>query len=168
MSDTRSPASPHGRAAPGDLDLLIVLLKLGSFINTPMKDSVCDPCGISQIELKVIMALAGEGALAGHDMVEIMGMPAMNVSRAIAGLRARGWVEDASDAGNRRRRPVRLSAQGQAGYEAMKPQLLAVADALVGGLGGGDRRAFTAAADRIIAAMASWITGHHADVRLAG
>ena len=102
-------------------DLLVRLLKLGSFINSPMKDGVCDPLGISQIELKVMMALAGEGALAGHDLVEIMGVPAMNVSRALATLRDKGWIEDAQDPENRRRRPVRLSAAGEQAYARTLP-----------------------------------------------
>src|SRR5512139_2102424 len=86
--------------------LLVRLLKLGSFVNGPMKDGVCDPFDMSQIEMKVLMALAGEGDLAGHDLVEIMGVPAMNVSRALAALRERGWIEDARDPDNRRRKPV--------------------------------------------------------------
>jgi DNA-binding MarR family transcriptional regulator len=151
-----------------DIALLIRLLKLGSLVNTPMKDGVCDPAGIGQIELKVMMALAGEGALAGHDLVEIMGAPAMNVSRAIAALRERGWVEQAVDAGNRRRRPVRLTPEGQARYESLMPQLDAVAAVLVGGLTASDRNSLARISDKVIAAMADWIVSHHAGVKLAG
>lgn len=145
---------------------LIRLLKLGSFVNGPMKDGVCDPSGVSQIELKLMMALAGEGELAGHDLVEIMGVPAMNVSRALASLKQRGWIEDAADPVNRRRRPVRLSAAGLAAYEQTLPSIEAVAEALLGGLTSRQQREFAALSDKIIAAMIEWIRSHHAEVKL--
>lgn len=150
--------------ASPELEILIQLLKLGSFINTPMKDGVCDPGGIGPTELKIIMALAGEGALAGHDLVEIMGVTAMNVSRGIKQLRALGLVEDSEDSGNRRRRPVRLSAAGAQAYAQFVPLLNTVAEALVGSLSKVQRRHFSASADIIIANMANWITQHHGDV----
>ncbi|WP_177198539.1 MarR family winged helix-turn-helix transcriptional regulator [Novosphingobium sp. CF614] len=144
--------------------LLVRLLKLGSLVNGPMKDGVCEPADVTQLELKVLMALVGEGALAGHDLVEIMGVPPMNVSRAIASLRARGWIEDTIDPDNRRRRPVRLSLAGIAKCESLGPRLEDVATALVGNLTTRQAREFAKAADRIIDNMADWITRHHGDV----
>lgn len=163
------PVSPvDGPIAPEspELALLIRLLKLGSLINAPMKEGVCDAAGISQIELKVMMALAGEGPLAGHDLVNIMGVPAMNVSRAIATLKDRGWVEDARDPENRRRKPVRLTAAGEATYGGLAPALESVASALVGGLTAAQQRQFAQAADKVIAAMADWLASHHEGLRL--
>jgi DNA-binding MarR family transcriptional regulator len=153
--------------AEAEMLLLIRLLKLGSFINTPMKDGVCDPAGVSATELKVMMALAGEGALAGHDLVEIMGVPPMNVSRALAQLRGRGWIEQAIDPVNRRRKPVRLSAAGSAAHHGMAPDVAAVARALVGGLNPRQQRDFAALADVIIGRMADWIISHHSEIKLS-
>lgn len=147
-------------------DLLIRLLKLGSFINAPMKDGVCDPLGISQIELKVMMALAGEGALAGHDLVEIMGVPAMNVSRSLAALRSKGWIEDAQDPDNRRRKPVRLSVEGEAAYARTLPAAQLIAQQLLGGLTARQRREFAQLSDTVIAAMTQWIRDHHEGIKL--
>lgn len=153
-------------ATPDDLALLIRLLKLGSMINTPMIDGVCEPSGISPIELKVLIALTGEGELAGHDLVEIMGMPAMTVSRAIAQLRERGWIADCTDPDNRRRKPVRLTAAGRDSADRLLPLLEATAGALLGGLGKAERLRFAQTADKLNAAMADWIVGHHAEVKL--
>jgi DNA-binding MarR family transcriptional regulator len=160
------PPSNTAKATEPRFEQLVRLLKLGSFVNGPMKDGVCDPSGISQIELKVMMALAGEGDLAGHDLVEIMGLPAMNVSRALVSLREKGWIEDASDPENRRRRPVRLSAAGAAEYERLHPAVEAVADALLGGLSPAQQRQFAALSDKIIAAMTQWIREHHEGVKV--
>lgn len=156
------------RADSPELGLLIRLLKLGSLINAPMKEGVCDPAGISQIELKVMMALAGEGPLAGHDLVNIMGVPAMNVSRAIAALKACGWVEDVRDPDNRRRKPVRLTPAGEATYAGLAPALEGVAQALVGHLTDAQQRQFGQAADKVIAAMADWLASHHEGLQLKG
>ncbi|MEO7384731.1 MAG: MarR family transcriptional regulator [Novosphingobium sp.] len=152
----------------GHLDLLIRLLKLGSLINLPMKEHVCDPVDLSATELKVIMALKGENTLAGHDLVGIMGLPPMNVSRAIAELKGRGLVEDAIDPDNRRRRPVRLSPSGELFYDSLIPALSGMAESLLGGLGKRQQRQFAATADRIIHAMALWITSHHSEMHVKG
>ncbi|WP_284124327.1 MarR family winged helix-turn-helix transcriptional regulator [Parerythrobacter aestuarii] len=150
----------------GNLALLIRLLKLGSFINTPMKEGVCEPHDIAQTELKVVMALAGEGALAGHDLVNIMGMAPMNVSRAIAGLRERGLIESVEDRDNRRRKPVRLSAAGEEFYKTFGPELQKLSDEVLGTLSARERASLTRMVDKVNAAMAGWITSHHQDVKL--
>lgn len=161
-----APTNDADSPSDSSFDLLVRLLKLGSFVNGPMKDGVCDPSGVSQIELKVMMALAGEGDLAGHDLVEIMGVPAMNVSRALATLRDKGWIEDAHDPDNRRRRPVRLSAMGQAAYDRTLPAAQQVADDLLGNLSARQRRDLAMLSDRVIANMTSWIRAHHEGVKL--
>ncbi len=161
-----APATPFAAAQDDQFGLLVRLLKLGSFINAPMKEGVCDPSGISQIELKVMMALAGEGALAGHDLVEIMGVPAMNVSRALATLRDKGWIEDAQDPENRRRRPVRLSAAGEAAYAQSLPAAQQVAQDLLAGLSPKQLRDLAALSDKVIANMTAWIRAHHEYVKL--
>lgn len=158
----------HGDSDNGDghVALLVRLLKLGSFINLPMKEGVCDPAGLGVNECKVLMALAGEGALAGHDLVGIMGLPAMNVSRAIAALKERGWIEDIEDPDNRRRRPVSLTASGWQAYAALDQNVAALARDLVGNLNARQQKQFAEVSELIIENMAEWITGHHADIRI--
>lgn len=158
----------NSATAPAAVELLIRLLKLGSLVNLPMKEEVCDPVELSATELKVVMALEGEGTLAGHDLVGIMGMPPMNVSRAIAELKQRGLVEDAQDPENRRRKPVRLTPAGHSFYQELAPSLTRVAESLLGGLTVRQRREFAAIADRIIPTMADWITSHHAEMHVKG
>lgn len=168
MDSIATTPAPVPQSDAALVPLLIQLLKLGSLINGPMKDGVAAPNDISQVELKVLMALAGEGALAGHDLVEIMGVPAMNVSRAIATLRERGWIEDAIDPDNRRRKPVRLSAEGVAAYERLHPDVAAVAQALLGNLSARQQREFSALSENILARMTDWIISHHSEVKLKG
>lgn len=151
---------------PQLFDQLVRLLKLATFINPPMKAGVAVPSGIRRTELKVLMALAGQGQLAGHDLVEIMGAPPMSISRAIAALRNRGWVEDAVDPESRRRRPVRITAAGREAFDRLRPSLDAIAQALLGGLSSDQQRQFADIADHVLAAMEAWIRKHHSEIRL--
>lgn len=151
---------------PRPADLLVGLLKMGSFISGPMRDGVCDPVDISAAELRVIMALAGEGELAGHDLVEITGLPPMNVSRTIATLRERGWIEDCADPENRRRRPVRLSTAGHAAYAHTQPHFEVVANALLGTLTARQRQQLANLTEKVNAQLIKWIRDHHAEIKL--
>lgn len=151
---------------PLPTELLIGLLKMGSFISGPMRDGVCDPADISTAELRVIMALAGEGELAGHDLVEITGLPPMNVSRSIATLRERGWIEDCADPENRRRRPVRLSAAGFEAYARTQPYFEVVASALLGSLTVRQRQQLATLTDKVNTQLIKWIRDHHAEIKL--
>lgn len=151
---------------PTATDLLVRLLKMASFISAPMRDGVCEPAGISTNELRVVMALAGEGALAGHDLVEITGLPPMNVSRAIAALREQGWIEDAVDPDNRRRRPVRLTDAGHDGYGRIQPHIDLVANAVLGTLTQRQRTQLAGLSDRLNDSLVEWIRAHHAGIKL--
>jgi DNA-binding MarR family transcriptional regulator len=69
-----------------EVELLVQLLKLSSFINGPMQDGVASPNNLALNELKITLCLGGEGALAGHDIADIMGIAPMNVSRSLSSL----------------------------------------------------------------------------------
>jgi DNA-binding MarR family transcriptional regulator len=159
-------ANGDGENGDENVALLVKLLKLGSFINLPMKEGVCDPADLGVTECKVLMALAGEGALAGHDLVGIMGLPPMNVSRAIAALKTRGWIEDIQDPDNRRRRPVALTKAGWGAYATMDQGVAGLARDLLGNLSARQKRQFAEVSEIIIENMAEWITGHHSEIRL--
>ena len=117
-----------------DIDLLVSILRFASLISRPMRDGVADPSGFSSNELRILMALSGEGESAGHDLAELMGMHAMNVSRALASLHDMGLVEPAADDSNRRRKPFRVSAAGDDAYKALQPRIAEVAAHLFGTL----------------------------------
>src|SRR5579863_3443858 len=108
------------------------MLRYASVISRPMRDGVADPAGFSANELRLLMALSGEGESAGHDLAELMGMHAMNVSRALASLHAMGLIDQVANPRNRRRKPHRVNRRGAASYRAMKPHIAQVARFLFG------------------------------------
>jgi DNA-binding MarR family transcriptional regulator len=115
-----------------EIGLLVAMLRFASLISRPMRDGVADLAGFSSNELRILMALSDRGESAGHDLAELMGMQAMNISRALASLHAMNLVEPVENSSNRRRKPYRISARGAATYAAMKSNIAQVARFLFG------------------------------------
>jgi DNA-binding MarR family transcriptional regulator len=113
---------------PDFVALLIDLLKVATRIARPMRDDVADPEDVSVTELRIILALGGEGDLAGHDLAELMAMQPMNVSRALGTLLDLGLVEQVDNSENKRRKPYRLSKSGQAKFASMTQRMAHVSE----------------------------------------
>jgi DNA-binding MarR family transcriptional regulator len=120
------------RPRPHEIDLLVAMLRFASLISRPMRDGVADLAGFSANELRILMALYDEGESAGHDLAELMGMHAMNVSRALSSLRTMGLVERGKNSKNRRRKPYRISARGATAHVALEPRIAQIASYLFG------------------------------------
>jgi DNA-binding MarR family transcriptional regulator len=139
-----------------DVGLLITILRFASIISRPMRDGVADPAGLSPNELRLLLALGGEGESAGHELAELMGMNPMNVSRALGSLTAMGLVESVDDAANRRRKPHRLSVAGWARHKAMTPEIASVAAFLLQPLSATERRTLRRLIEKLDARIDDW------------
>lgn len=155
----RTPAEPPRNAMDGvdeDAALLVDLLKLATFVANPMRIGVAEPLDLAPTDLRIILALGGEGELAGHELSEIMGVPPMNVSRALVALHHKGLVEPGEDVRNRRRKPFRLSKDGQAMFDRSVPAMAEVSRTLFADFNSRDRATFRRAAARLLARMNQW------------
>jgi DNA-binding MarR family transcriptional regulator len=139
-----------------EINLLVAALRFASLISRPMRDGVADPTGFSSNELKILMALSGEGESAGHDLAELMGMHAMNVSRALASLLEMGQVEPVKNTKNRRRKPYRISARGAITRAALEPYIAKVARYLFGALTADERRALNKILSKLDRQVRAW------------
>jgi DNA-binding MarR family transcriptional regulator len=156
-SDANSGAVLDDIAIESDVALLIDLLKLATFIGVPMRDGVADPMEITATDLRIVLALGGEGELAGHELSEIMGVAPMNVSRAVTGLMQRGLVEPGLDRTNRRRKPVRLTDEGKLLFARTLPTMAKVSADLFKGVPARDREAFRRTAATVLGRIARWM-----------
>jgi DNA-binding MarR family transcriptional regulator len=147
---------PTVRGTGGDVELLLQFLKLASIISRPMQDEVSERNGLSVNELRVLMCLSGEGAMAGQDIAHVMSMAPMNVSRALAALKRLGWIERVASKGNRRRKPYQLSAAGWKAYAGMLPDIRGVARHLFEPLDRAERRSLTGVFERLIEQLEAW------------
>ena len=139
-----------------DIELLVAMLRFSSIISRPMRDGVADPAGFSSNELRILMALSGEGESAGHDLAELMGMHAMNVSRALSSLHAMGLVEAAKNSKNRRRKPYRISARGASAHLALQPRIAQIASFLFGALTQQERNALRKLLTKLDRQVLAW------------
>jgi DNA-binding MarR family transcriptional regulator len=139
-----------------EIDLLVAILRFSSIISRPMRDGVADPAGFSSNELRILMALSGEGESAGHDLAELMGMHAMNVSRALSSLHAMGLVDAARNSKNRRRKPYRISARGASAHVALEPRIAQIASFLFGALTPAERRALRRILGKLDRQVMAW------------
>lgn len=152
----KQPVTPQQAARSPTEEVLVRLLKLAAVISRPMQDGVALLHGLTVNELRIVMCLGAEGPCAGHEITRKVGLAPMNVSRALASLASRDWIEPVDDLTNRRRKPVRLTATGQAGRRALEPDLERVAEQLIGPLGIEEGAMLGALADRVLGAIATW------------
>jgi DNA-binding MarR family transcriptional regulator len=139
-----------------EIALLVAMLRFSSIISRPMRDGVADPAGFSSNELRILMALSGEGESAGHDLAELMGMHAMNVSRALSSLHHMGLVEAAKNSKNRRRKPYRISTRGAAAHVALEPRIARIASFLFGALTQAERRSLRKILGKLDRQVLAW------------
>jgi len=156
MAARSNTARRNTARADRDIDLLVAILRFASIISRPMRDGVADPARLSSKELQLLMALSGEGESAGHDLAEMMGMHAMNVSRALASLRAMRLIEPVENSANRRRKPFRISARGATAYHAMKPNIARIAHYLLGVLSPRERAQLRTLLSKLDARVMQW------------
>jgi DNA-binding MarR family transcriptional regulator len=139
-----------------EIALLVAMLRFASLISRPMRDGVADPAGFSSNELRILMALSGEGESAGHDLAELMGMHAMNVSRALTSLHHMGLVEPAKNTKNRRRKPYRISVRGARAHAALEIYITQVARHLFGALTARERAALEQILTKLDRQVQAW------------
>jgi DNA-binding MarR family transcriptional regulator len=135
---------------------LVNLLKVATRIGRPMRDGVGDPEQLSVTELRIVLALGGEGALAGHELAELMAMQPMNVSRALATLASVGLVKPADNEGNRRRKPYALTESGLEKYENMLVRMGGVAQFVFDGLNKGERDILDTLLEKLDQKLVEW------------
>ncbi len=135
---------------------LISLLKVATRIARPMRDGVADPEQLSVTELRILLALEGEGGLAGHELAELMAMQPMNVSRALASLSKMGLVELVDNVGNRRRKPHQLTAAGHRQYESMETRMRGVAEFVFGSMDRGEALLAGRLLEKLDAQLMQW------------
>lgn len=141
-----------------DVTTLIALLKVATLIHKPMRDGVAEPLGLTPNELRILMVLGGEGARAGYEISDRIGLPPMNVSRALDSLSRAGLVEQIADPSNRRRKPHRLSEAGWERFHDTEARIGQVADFLFGRLTERRRATLGTLLDSLDRRIAEWET----------
>lgn len=140
-------------ATGGNAALLHRLLKLTNRLMAPFSTHLAHRYRISLNEFRMLMTIGSLGRTASHELAEMTGVNVMSVSRAVATLERNGRIRVSRDPGNRRRKWLELTEEGQRLYDAMLPQSQKVADYLLSQLSGEDVARLEQLVDTLIATL---------------
>jgi DNA-binding MarR family transcriptional regulator len=94
---------------------------------------------LTRPEWRVLVNLAEAGSLTASDLCALVPLHKTKVSRALAALEGRGWVERQVDDRDRRIQHARLTARGKRAFATIWPQMTAATEALLAPLSAEDR-----------------------------
>jgi DNA-binding MarR family transcriptional regulator len=97
------------------------LLKLTNLLSRPFFGQFAKQHELSLNEWRTIVVLAARPGSAAQDVAAATGLHPMNISRALAGLRKAGRVEEARDPDNHRRTLLWLTKAGEKTYRDIAP-----------------------------------------------
>jgi len=137
----------------GRVGTLHRLLKLNNRLMQPFSTHLSHRYNISLNEFRLLMAIGRLGESASHELAEHTGVNAMSVSRAVGTLQRHGRIEVSTDPGNRRRKVLRLTEEGERLYRIMLPQTQSVADFLLRGMSDADVAKLDGIVGRMIARL---------------
>jgi DNA-binding MarR family transcriptional regulator len=140
------PDDPQHRAP--DM-LLYRLLKLAHLIQRPFLVAGTNAYELNVNELRLVVTLAHLGEAASHELCEVAALHPMNVSRAVARLRKQGRVAERRDDGNRRRKLLTLTPEGQRLYREMVPEIEEAATRVFAGLDAANLEMLSTLIDRL-------------------
>lgn len=128
MRAPREAALPH--TEPDRMQVLNHLLKLTNRLMAPFSTHLEKRYTISLNEFRVLMLIGQMGTTASHELAQILGVNTMAVSRAVGALHRHGRITAEIDPLSRRRKTLRLTADGERLWREMMPATLNVADYL--------------------------------------
>lgn len=122
---TRSPNDETGRTPDRHRlspDLIgFRLLKLTNLMSQPFFARIAKQHDLTLNEWRSMVAISASPGCAAEDISAATGMHPMNISRAVTGLKKRGFVDHTPDPGNHRRILLTLSPAGRAKFSEIAP-----------------------------------------------
>ena len=101
------------------------LVVLAERVSRAIADTYEETFELTRPEWRVLAALAANGAMAAKELGPYSTLDKMQVSRAIQGLEAAGYVERRQDESDKRSNILRLTPGGAALYRQIRPRVAA-------------------------------------------
>jgi DNA-binding MarR family transcriptional regulator len=114
-----------------DAETLHNILKLSNRLMAPFSTYLAHQHRISLNEFRVMMLIGHYGSAASHELVELTGVNAMSISRAVSTLEKHDRVISKPDPNNRRRKRLTLTPEGERLFRVMRPATDLVAEYLL-------------------------------------
>ncbi len=132
--DADDAASPLVRYGIDPMETLHRILKLSNRLMAPFSANLERQYRISVNEFRLLMLIGRQGQGASHELAGMTGVNIMSVSRAVSSLQRSGRITVEPDPANRRRKTLRLTAEGERLFHIMRPQTDLVGDYLLSAL----------------------------------
>ena len=97
------------------------LLKLTNLMSQPFFANYAKQHSLTLNEWRAMVVISARPNCAAEDISQATGAHAMNVSRAVAGLKKIGLVDAETDPGNHRRILLTLNAKGRTKFDEIAP-----------------------------------------------
>ncbi|WHZ12815.1 MAG: hypothetical protein OJF60_003256 [Burkholderiaceae bacterium] len=127
------------------------LLKLTNLLSRPFFGEFAKQHELTLTEWRTIVVLANRPGSAAQDIAAATGLHPMNVSRALAGLRKAGRVEEARDPDNHRRTLLWLTNAGEKTFRDIAPHSERQASRLLDTLSAEELSALAKVVDKLVA-----------------
>jgi DNA-binding MarR family transcriptional regulator len=154
MATLKTPEKPLAKNKATALTPQMVgfrLLKLTNLLSRPFFGRFAKQHALTLNEWRTIVVIANNPGSAAQDVSAATGLHPMNVSRALAGLRKAGRVEDARDPENHRRTLLWLTKSGQKTFDEIAPHSEVQAERLLGALTDNELEVFGTVIDKLVA-----------------
>jgi DNA-binding MarR family transcriptional regulator len=103
-------------------------LKLHQCLLSAFSENIEHKFNLSLNEFRVLMVVGWNGVAASNEVAEETGMLIMAISRTVSKLQKKGYIAMEVDPENRRRKPLRLTEEGDRLFMALKPTATEAAD----------------------------------------
>lgn len=130
---------------------------LANFFTGPIYRELQSRHGLSRPEFVVLFCLSHQPGLVARDICLLTGQPKNSISRAVSDLAAAGLLHRAEDAGDKRAKPLELSAGGAELLNEVLPLFEDRQRAMFADLTAEELRVFDQLAGKLIAAMPGWV-----------
>lgn len=151
MSETKSKTSTEHQPALSPDMIGFRLLKLTNLLSRPFFGKFATQHELSLNEWRTMVVLASRPGSAAQDVAMATGVHPMNISRALAGLRKAGRVEEARDPNNHRRTLLWLTRSGEKLYREIAPHSEKQAERMLAPLTSTEIAALARIVDKLIA-----------------
>ena len=151
MSETRTKTSKDHHPPLSPEMVGFRLLKLTNLLSRPFFGRFAKQHELTLNEWRTMVVLASRPGGAAQDVAMATGMTPMNVSRALAGLRAAARVEEARDPDNHRRTLLWLTKSGEKTYREIAPYSEKQAERLLATLTATEVTALGRIVDKLVA-----------------
>jgi DNA-binding MarR family transcriptional regulator len=150
MTDTKTKTSTEHHPALSPEMVGFRLLKLTNLLSRPFFGNFARQHELTLNEWRTMVVLASRPGSAAQDVALHTGLHPMNVSRALAGLRKAGRIEEARDPNNHRRTLLWLTKSGEKTYREIAPHSERQAEKLLATLTASEIAALARIVDKLV------------------